>query len=137
MIRDGLWLNESFASYMAVFALRWGNFIENSKGESKATKWKGERPWQDFNFDMKKWAETEDQLSTTHPIQGVSTFHILNEIPGTVVDTDATFLTFDGITYGKGAAVLKQVIWENYSLIQIVGCSYRRRCSESRIELLF
>jgi aminopeptidase N len=27
-----------------------------------------------------------------------------------VVDTDATFLNFDGITYGKGASVLKQLM---------------------------
>jgi aminopeptidase N len=47
---------------------------------------------------MKSWAEHEDQLSTTHPIQG------------TVPDTDATFLNFDGITYGKGSAVIQQLV---------------------------
>jgi len=83
---DGLWLNESFASFMAVYCL------------AKATRFSGERPWQDFNSYMKRWAEREDQQSTTHPIQG------------SVPDTDATFLNFDGITYGKGAAVLKQLV---------------------------
>ena len=43
-------------------------------------------------------AEREDQQSTTHAIQG------------SVVDTDSTFLNFDGITYGKGASVLKQLM---------------------------
>ncbi|MGH2610706.1 MAG: ERAP1-like C-terminal domain-containing protein, partial [Tepidiformaceae bacterium] len=31
-------------------------------------------------------------------------------IAGTVADTDETFLNFDGITYGKGASVLKQLV---------------------------
>eukprot|EP01114_Cavostelium_apophysatum_P015560 TRINITY_DN4261_c0_g1_i1.p1 TRINITY_DN4261_c0_g1~~TRINITY_DN4261_c0_g1_i1.p1 ORF type:complete len:938 (-),score=207.99 TRINITY_DN4261_c0_g1_i1:783-3416(-) len=83
---DGLWLNESFATFMASYSL------------SKATKFAGNMAWQEFNRDMKRWAEREDQLSTTHPIQGV------------VADTDATFLNFDGITYGKGACVLKQLM---------------------------
>jgi aminopeptidase N len=37
-------------------------------------------------------------LSTTHPIQGE------------VADTDQTLLNFDGITYGKGASLLKQLV---------------------------
>ena len=47
---------------------------------------------------MKAWAYRQDQLVTTHPIAGQ------------VRDTDETFLNFDGITYGKGAAVLKQLV---------------------------
>ncbi len=43
---------------------------------------------------MKNWAYRQDQLVTTHPIAGQ------------VLDTDQTFLNFDGITYGKGASVL-------------------------------
>ena len=38
------------------------------------------------------------QQSTTHPIES------------DIVDTDATFLSFDGLTYGKGASVLKQLV---------------------------
>ena len=53
--------------------------------------------WQDFNNGIKNWAYRQDQLATTHPIAGV------------VRDTDETFLNFDGITYGKGASVLKQL----------------------------
>ncbi len=37
-------------------------------------------------------------MSTTHPIQGE------------VADTDQTLLNFDGITYGKGASLLKQLV---------------------------
>ena len=47
---------------------------------------------------MKRWGYQADDRSTTHPISGV------------VADTDATFYNFDGITYGKGAAVLKQLV---------------------------
>eukprot|EP01124_Arcella_intermedia_P006315 TRINITY_DN1372_c0_g1_i1.p1 TRINITY_DN1372_c0_g1~~TRINITY_DN1372_c0_g1_i1.p1 ORF type:complete len:857 (+),score=169.94 TRINITY_DN1372_c0_g1_i1:33-2603(+) len=83
---DGLWLNESFATYMAALNV------------SEATEY-GQLSWQNFNSSMKSWAYREDQLTTTHPIQG------------TVVDTDTTALIFDGITYGKGASVLKQLVY--------------------------
>ena len=60
---------------------------------------------------MKAWAYSEDQLRTTHGIQ-----------PEAVVDTDAVFLNFDGITYGKGASVLKQ-------LVAVVGpAAFRAAC---------
>ncbi len=80
---NDLWLNESFATYMAYLAL------------VSATRFT--RAWTDFNAGMKAWAYRQDQLVTTHPIAG------------SVEDTDQTFLNFDGITYGKGAAVLKQL----------------------------
>jgi aminopeptidase N len=54
--------------------------------------------WQDFASSIKNWAYRQDQLVTTHPIAGQ------------VEDTDQTFLNFDGITYGKGASVLKQLV---------------------------
>jgi aminopeptidase N len=79
-----LWLNESFASYVAYAALDHG-------GRYPAI-------WQDFHFRMKLWAYREDQLPTTH--------RIADDVPS----TDETFLNFDGITYGKGAAVLKQLV---------------------------
>lgn len=80
---NGLWLNESFATFMA------------TKAVDSATKFKGS--WQDFFNDEKEWGYWEDQLVTTHPI----------EVP--VFDTDQATSNFDGITYGKGAAVLKQL----------------------------
>ncbi|MEE9297868.1 MAG: aminopeptidase N [Acidimicrobiia bacterium] len=79
---NDLWLNESFASYVAYLALE------------------EEYPhiWQDFNYRMKLWAYREDQRLTTH------------RIADDIDNTDETFLNFDGITYGKGAAVLKQLV---------------------------
>ena len=81
---DDLWLNESFASYMSFLAL-----TENTRFTDA---------WQSFNSRMKAWAYRQDQLITTHPVAGE------------VIDTDQTFLNFDGITYGKGAAVIKQLV---------------------------
>ena len=80
---NDLWLNESFATYMAYVALVSATRFTNA--------------WQSFNSGMKNWAYRQDQLITTHPIAG------------TVEDTDQTLLNFDGITYGKGAATLKQL----------------------------
>jgi aminopeptidase N len=79
---NDLWLNESFASYVAYLALE------------------SEYPqiWQDFNYRMKLWAYREDQRPTTH------------RIADDIETTDETFLNFDGITYGKGAAALKQLV---------------------------
>ena len=51
--------------------------------------------WADFAGTRKNWAYVQDQLPTTHPIKA--------EIP----DVDAARQNFDGITYTKGAAVLK------------------------------
>jgi aminopeptidase N len=81
---DDLWLNESFASYMAYLAV------------AEATRFDGS--WQNFHHRMKLWAYRQDELVTTH--------QIADEVPS----TDEAFLNFDGITYGKGAAVLKQLV---------------------------
>ncbi len=81
---DDLWLNESFATYVSNLAL------------AEATRFEG--AWRAFHADMKRWGYLADERSTTHPIAGP------------VVDTDATFFNFDGITYGKGASVLKQLV---------------------------
>lgn len=80
---NGLWLNESFASYMA------------SRAIEQATSFGGTR--QSFFNGLKKRAYQEDQLLTTHPI----------EVP--VPDTESAIAQFDAITYGKGASVLKQL----------------------------
>jgi len=80
---NDLWLNESFATFMAALALHEGTEFNEA--------------WQDFFVDDKNWAYWEDSLITTHPI----------EAP--VKSVKDAFATFDGITYGKGAAVLKQL----------------------------
>lgn len=79
---NGLWLNESFASYMSHLAMGKMGFPN---------------PWIDFNGGMKQWAYLTDQLVTTHPVES------------SVANTKVAFSNFDGISYGKGASVLKQL----------------------------
>jgi aminopeptidase N len=83
---NGLWLNESFATYMS--------YLQMSKN-SEFT----DIAWRIFYNNMKQWAYTTDQQVTTHPI----------ELP--VANTAEAFTNFDGITYGKGASVLKQLAY--------------------------
>ena len=80
---DDLWLNESFATYMATLAM------------VSATKFTD--GFEAFQQEEKRWAYWQDQLPTTHPIA--------TDVP----DTVGAFTNFDGITYGKGASVLKQL----------------------------
>ncbi|HLZ94225.1 MAG TPA: aminopeptidase N, partial [Candidatus Dormibacteraeota bacterium] len=80
---NDLWLNESFATYMAYVAM------------DGATRF--HEAWLDFATKMKSRAMAQDQLPTTHPI--------VADIP----DVDAVHLNFDSITYEKGASVLKQL----------------------------
>ncbi|MEU8265895.1 aminopeptidase N [Sphaerisporangium sp. NPDC049002] len=82
---DDLWLNESFATYMSVLC------------QSEATRW-GQTAWTTFANVEKSWAYRQDQLPSTHPIAA--------DIP----DMQAVEVNFDGITYAKGAAVLKQLV---------------------------
>ncbi|MBZ4296410.1 hypothetical protein LAM22_22190, partial [Mycobacterium tuberculosis] len=46
----------------------------------------------------KEWAYRQDQLRTTHPVVA------------DIVDLEAARQNFDGITYAKGASVLKQLV---------------------------
>lgn len=80
---DELWLNESFATFMAYNA------------SEKATEFK--EAWANFQKRGKLAAYIEDQYPTTHPISTE------------VADINATFNHFDAITYSKGAAVLRQL----------------------------
>ncbi|PYI38425.1 aminopeptidase N [Arthrobacter psychrolactophilus] len=82
---DDLWLKESFADFMGHLAV------------SEATPW-GSKSWTLFASSRKAWAYTQDQLPTTHPITA--------DIP----DLEAAKANFDGITYAKGASVLKQLV---------------------------
>jgi len=81
---DDLWLNESFAEYMATLAL------------AEATRHK--TAWTTFAMREKAWGYWADQLPTTHPISA--------DVP----DAIATMLNLDGISYSKGAGVLKQLV---------------------------
>ena len=81
---DDLWLNESFATYMATHAL------------AAATRFTS--AWATFADTDKSWAIAQDQLPSTHPISA------------DIVDTEAVRTHFDGITYAKGASVLRQLV---------------------------
>jgi aminopeptidase N len=81
---DDLWLNESFASWASAAA------------QSEATRWP--QAWTTFAQVYKTWAYRQDQLPTTHPIAA------------DIGDIAAVEVNFDGITYAKGAAVLKQLV---------------------------
>ncbi|MBL7544218.1 MAG: aminopeptidase N [Bdellovibrionaceae bacterium] len=80
---DELWLNESFATFMAF------------NGVEKATAYKNS--WMNFQRRGKLTAYIEDQYPTTHPVS--------TEVP----DIQSTFNHFDAITYSKGASVLRQL----------------------------
>lgn len=82
---DDLWLKESFAEYMGAAA---------SVAISEHTD-----AWVNAAARRKAWALNQDQLPTTHPIAA--------DIP----DVQAARQNFDGITYAKGAAVLKQLVY--------------------------
>jgi aminopeptidase N len=81
---DDLWLNESFATFASVLA------------QASATEY--EHAWTTFANIEKSWAYRQDQLPSTHPVAA--------DIP----DLEAVEVNFDGITYAKGASVLKQLV---------------------------
>jgi aminopeptidase N len=81
---DDLWLNESFATWAG------------TEAQARATRWPNS--WTTFTSAWKAWACKQDQLPSTHPIAA--------DIP----DIEAVEVNFDGITYAKGAAVLKQLV---------------------------
>jgi aminopeptidase N len=81
---DDLWLNESFATWAGTLA------------QAEATRFTS--AWTTFAQLYKAWAYRQDQLPSTHPIAA--------DIP----DIHAVEVNFDGITYAKGAAVLKQLV---------------------------
>ncbi|CAG7572608.1 aminopeptidase N [Barrientosiimonas humi] len=81
---DDLWLNESFAEWAAITS------------QAEATRW--ETGWTTFAMGEKAWAYNQDQLSSTHPIAA------------DMVDLESVEENFDGITYAKGASVLKQLV---------------------------
>ncbi|MFD3401877.1 aminopeptidase N [Kribbella sp. NPDC058693] len=81
---NDLWLNESFAEYMA------------HRVSTAATRYTDN--WIDFAYIRKWWGLQADQRSSTHPVAADA-----------VKDALASLDDFDGISYAKGAAVLKQL----------------------------
>jgi aminopeptidase N len=81
---DDLWLNESFAEW----ASHWAN--------AEATRFTD--AWTTFQSLRKNWGYRQDQLSSTHPVYC--------DMP----DMEAVEVNFDGITYAKGASVIKQLV---------------------------
>ena len=81
---NDLWLNESFAEWASTTC------------QAEATRWT--EAWTTFGTHEKDWAYRQDQLPSTHPI--VADIHDLEDVE----------VNFDGITYAKGASVLKQLV---------------------------
>ena len=81
---DDLWLNESFAEFASTLCM------------AEATRWGS--AWTTFSSMEKSWAYRQDQLPSTHPIVA------------DIRDLEDVEVNFDGITYAKGASVLKQLV---------------------------
>lgn len=81
---DDLWLNESFAEYMGYSV---------TQGVTEFTEL-----WAEFAYSRKAWGMAADQRPSTHPIAGNG-----------ARDTAAALTDFDGISYSKGAAALRQL----------------------------
>ncbi|MYX31978.1 MULTISPECIES: aminopeptidase N [unclassified Streptomyces] len=83
---NDLWLNESFATYTSIAC----------QAYAPGSRWP--HSWTTFANSMKTWAYRQDQLPSTHPIMAE-----INDLQDVQVN-------FDGITYAKGASVLKQLV---------------------------
>jgi aminopeptidase N len=81
---DDLWLNESFAEYSAALSSAEGTRFTDA--------------WTTFSGSRKTWGYMQDQLPTTHPIAA--------DVP----TLSEAIANFDGISYAKGASVLKQLV---------------------------
>lgn len=82
---DDLWLNESFADYLG-----W-------RVAAEATRFRN--AWAAYAVRRKAWGLTADQRPSTHPVAAAE-----------VADTDTALANFDGISYAKGSAVLRQLV---------------------------
>jgi aminopeptidase N len=83
---NDLWLNESFATFTSVLC----------QADVAGSRWP--QAWTTFANSMKTWAYRQDQLPSTHPIMAE------------INDLEDVQVNFDGITYAKGASVLKQLV---------------------------
>jgi aminopeptidase N len=107
---NDLWLNESFAEYASTLAT------------AEATEWKG--AWTTFTALEKSWAYRQDQLPSTHPI--VAEINDLEDVQ----------VNFDGITYAKGASVLKQLVaWVGQEKFMAGVANYFKKHAYQNTEL--
>jgi aminopeptidase N len=81
---DDLWLNESFAEFSAALS------------SAEATRFTD--AWTTFSGTRKTWGYRQDQLPSTHPVAA--------DVP----TLSEAIANFDGISYAKGASVLKQLV---------------------------
>ena len=81
---DDLWLNESFAEYCAALSSAEGTRFTDA--------------WTTFSGSRKTWGYRQDQLPSTHPVAA--------DVP----TLSEAIANFDGISYAKGASVLKQLV---------------------------
>ena len=82
---DDLWLNESFAEYMA------HRCLVEATDYSEA--------WVDSTMSRKSWGYGAERAPSTHPVAG-----------SPAPDAKSALANFDGISYAKGAAVIRQLI---------------------------
>jgi aminopeptidase N len=107
---DDLWLNESFAEFVS------------TQITADSTRWSD--AWTTFCTIEKMWAYRQDQLPTTHPIAA------------DIVDIEAVTTNFDGITYAKGASVLKQLVhWVGHDAFYAATRSYFHKHAYSNTTL--
>jgi len=107
---NDLWLNESFAEYASTLAT------------AEATEWHS--AWTTFASLEKSWAYRQDQLPSTHPI--VAEINDLHDVQ----------VNFDGITYAKGASVLKQLVaWVGQEQFMMGVANYFKKHAYANTEL--
>ncbi|HYJ70321.1 MAG TPA: aminopeptidase N [Nocardioidaceae bacterium] len=108
---DDLWLNESFAEWASHHAA------------TRATKFTD--AWTGFSNARKTWAYRQDQLPSTHPIAADN------------YDLEAVEVNFDGITYAKGAAALRQLVaWVGEDQFLAGLSAYFRQHAHGNTELI-
>jgi aminopeptidase N len=82
---DDLWLNESFAEYMSDRTLYEATEFTDA--------------WVDVSMARKPWGYAAERTPSTHPVAG-----------SPAADAQSALQNFDGISYAKGAATLRQLI---------------------------
>ena len=83
---DDLWLNESFAEYLGY------RVCAGMPG------YPGELAWTQFGITRKDWGSVADQAPSSHPVAGNGSQNAAEALAD-----------FDGISYAKGAAALRQL----------------------------